>query len=73
MEGHSNAHMGTVLDVGPMITPFGSVATMLVPAFARRAGVEVRARRLVLLGLWAVPVIVVLTTLTLALTFTLVL
>jgi len=74
----SHAHMGTVLaalvgaDAGPMITPFGSLATMLVLAFARRDGVEVRAGRLVLLGLWAVPVIVVLATLALALTFALV-
>jgi Na+/H+ antiporter NhaD/arsenite permease-like protein len=55
-----------------MITPFGSLATMLVLAFARRDGVEVRAGRLVLLGLWAVPVLLVLTTLTLALSFALV-
>jgi len=74
----SHAPMGTVLaalvgaDVGPMITPFGSLATMLVLAFARRDGVEVRARQLVLLGLWAVPVLLVLTTLTLALSFALV-
>jgi arsenical pump membrane protein len=74
----SHAHMGTVLaaligaDVGPMITPFGSLATMLVLAFARRDGVEVRAKRLVLLGLWAVPVILTLTTLVLALSFALV-
>ena len=74
----SNAHMGTVLaaligaDVGPMITPFGSLATMLVLAFARRDGVEVRAGQVLLLGLWAVPVIVVLTTLTLSFTFVLV-
>jgi arsenical pump membrane protein len=74
----SHAHMGTILasligaNVGPMITPFGSLATMLVLAFARRDGVEVRTGRLVLLGLWAVPVIVVLTTLALALTFALV-
>jgi Na+/H+ antiporter NhaD/arsenite permease-like protein len=55
-----------------MITPFGSLATMLVLAFARRDGEEVRIGRLVLLGLWAVPVIVVLTTLALAFTFSLV-
>jgi len=71
----SHAHMGTVLaaligaDVGPMITPFGSLATMLVLALARRDGVEVRTGRLVLLGLWAVPVILVLTTLALTLSF----
>jgi arsenical pump membrane protein len=71
----SHAHMGTVLaaligaNVGPMITPFGSLATMLVLAFARRDGEEVSAGQLVMLGLWAVPVILVLTTLALALTF----
>lgn len=74
----SHAHMGTVLasligaNVGPMITPFGSLATMLVLGFARRDGVEVHTGRLVLFGLWAVPIILVLTTLTLALTFALV-
>jgi arsenical pump membrane protein len=71
----SQAHMGTVLasligaNVGPMITPFGSLATMLVLALARRDGEEVHTGELVRLGLWAVPVIVVLTTLALALTF----
>jgi arsenical pump membrane protein len=74
----SHAAMGTVLasligaNVGPMITPFGSLATMLVLGFARRDGVEVHTGRLVLFGLWAVPIILVLTTLTLALTFALV-
>jgi arsenical pump membrane protein len=70
--------MGTVLasligaNVGPMITPFGSLATMLVLGFARRDGVEVHTGHLVLFGLWAVPVILILTTLTLAFTFALV-
>jgi arsenical pump membrane protein len=74
----SHAHMGTVLasligaNVGPMITPFGSLATMLVLGFARRDGVEVHTGRLVLFGLWAVPIVLILTTLTLALTFALV-
>ncbi|MGA2170360.1 MAG: ArsB/NhaD family transporter [Terracidiphilus sp.] len=74
----SHSHMGTVLaaligaDAGPMITPFGSLATMLVLAFARRDGEEVHAGRLVLLGLWATPVIVILTVLALALSFALV-
>jgi Na+/H+ antiporter NhaD/arsenite permease-like protein len=69
--------MGTVLaaligaDVGSMITPFGSLATMLVLAFARRDGEEVHAGKLIMLGLWAVPVIVVLTALALALSFAL--
>jgi len=74
----SHAHMGTVLaaligaDAGPMIMPFGSLATMLVLAFARRDGEEVHTGRLVMLGLWATPVIVLLTTLALALSFALV-
>jgi arsenical pump membrane protein len=69
----SHAHPGTVLaalvgaDAGPMITPFGSLATMLVLALARREGEEVRTRELVTLGLWAVPLIVVVTALALAL------
>ena len=74
----SHAHMGTVLasligaNVGPMITPFGSLATMLVLGFARRVGEEVGTGQLVMLGLWTVPVILVLTTLALALTFVLI-
>lgn len=74
----AHAHTGTVLaaligcNVGPMITPFGSLATMLVLALARRDGEEVRTGHLVVLGLWAVPAIVVLTTLSLSLTFALV-
>lgn len=74
----AHAHTGTVLaaligsNAGPMITPFGSLATMLVLALARRDGEEVRTGRLVVLGLWAVPTIVVLTALSLSLTFALV-
>jgi arsenical pump membrane protein len=74
----AHAHTGTVLaaligsNVGPMITPFGSLATMLVLALARRDGEEVQTGQLVVLGLWAVPAIVVLTTLSLSLTFALV-
>ncbi len=73
----SHAQMGTVLaaligaDVGAMITPFGSLATMLVLAFARRDGEEVHAGELMMLGLWAVPVIVILTALALVLSFAL--
>jgi arsenical pump membrane protein len=69
----SHAHTGTVLaalvgtDVGPMITPFASLATMLVLALARREGEEVRTRAFVMLGLWAVPLIVVATAIALAL------
>jgi len=74
----SHAHIGTVLaalvgsDAGAIITPFGSLATMLVLAFARRDGVEVHTGKLMLLGLWAAPAIVVLAALALALSFTLV-
>lgn len=68
----SGAHTHAVLaalvgaDAGPMITPFGSLATMLVLTLARRDGVEVPTSRLVLLGLWAVPLIVLTATLVLA-------
>jgi Na+/H+ antiporter NhaD/arsenite permease-like protein len=55
-----------------MVTPFGSLATMLVLAFARRDGEEVRTGELVMLGLWAVPVIVISTTLALSISFALV-
>ena len=55
----------------PIITPFGSLATMLVIALARREGHEVHTGRFVILGLWVAPVIVVATTLTLALTLSL--
>jgi len=54
-------------DVGPIITPFGSLATMLVLALAQRAGEGVRTRPFVMLGLWAAPAIVVATTLALIL------
>jgi arsenical pump membrane protein len=70
----SGAHAGTVLaallgaDVGPIVTPFGSLATMLVLVLARRSGEGVRTGRLVILGLWAAPVIVVASTLALILT-----
>jgi arsenical pump membrane protein len=73
----SHADTGTVLaaligaDVGPIVTPFGSLATMLVLALARREGEEVRSGRLVILGLWAAPAIVVATTLALGLALSL--
>jgi hypothetical protein len=44
---------------------------MLVIALARREGHEVHTGRFVILGLWVAPVIVVATTLTLALTLSL--
>ena len=69
---HARAHTATVLaalvgaNVGPLITPFGSLATMLVVALARREDVEVHTGRLVLLGLLLMPLVVVATTLALA-------
>lgn len=63
-------------DVGPMVTPFASLATMtpfaslatmLVLSFARREKHDVRVGRLTLLGLWATPVIVAATTVALIL------
>jgi arsenical pump membrane protein len=70
---NSHAHTGTILaalvgaDAGPIVAPFGSLATMLVLALARRDGTEVRTGDLVIFGLWAAPVIVVAAPLTLAL------
>jgi arsenical pump membrane protein len=67
----SHAHTRTVLaslvgaDVGPLITPFGSLATMLVLALARSEGEELRAGKFMMLGLWSAPVIVVATALAL--------
>ena len=48
---HWDSIIGTVLaalvgaDVGPIVTPFGSLATMLVLALARRDGHELRTNR----------------------------
>ena len=56
-------------NAGSIVTPFGSLATMLVVELARRDGVEVSMRRLVGLGLALAPALVVLTTLTVAATF----
>jgi len=54
-------------DVGPMITPFGSLATMLVLMLARRDGQAPSLGRLMALGAWAAPLLVAGTTLVLAL------
>jgi arsenical pump membrane protein len=70
---NAHAHTVTVLaalvgtDAGPMVIPFGSLATMLVLALARQEGEEVPAGRFVMFGLWAVPVVVVATAFALAL------
>lgn len=70
---HAHASPATVLaalvgtDVGPMITPFGSLATMLVLALARREGLDPPVGRLIALGAWTTPLILAATTLALAL------
>ena len=56
-------------NAGSIVTPFGSLATMLVVALARRDGVKVSLRSVVGLGAVLAPVLVVLTTLTVAATF----
>jgi arsenical pump membrane protein len=53
-------------DAGSIVTPFGSLATMLVLAIARRAGEDVRDGRVIRLGLVSAPVIMLSTTLALA-------
>lgn len=68
----SHSRTGTVLaaligaDVGSIVTPFGSLATVLVLAIARREGEAVREGRMIWLGLRSAPVIVLATTLALA-------
>ncbi len=56
-------------NAGPIVTPFGSLATMLVIALARRDGVRVSTRSILRLGAVLAPVLVLLTTLTAAATF----
>jgi len=57
------------VDVGSIITPFGSLATMLVLAMARQAGAIVEERRILILAAWVAPLVVLASTITLALTF----
>jgi arsenical pump membrane protein len=56
-------------NAGSVITPFGSLATMLVIALARRDGVNVSTRSIVGLGAVLAPVVVVVTTLMVAATW----
>ncbi|MCA1665238.1 MAG: hypothetical protein LC659_13415, partial [Myxococcales bacterium] len=68
----SHAHTGTVLaaligaNAGSIVTPFGSLATMLVLGIARREREEVRAAQVMLLGAWTAPIIVCAATLALS-------
>ena len=74
----AHSSMGAVLaaligaDVGSIVTPFGSLATMLVLAIARREGEEVTDGRVIRVGLLGAPGIVLATTLTLAATLAIV-
>jgi arsenical pump membrane protein len=74
----AHAHTGTILaaligaDVGAVVTPFGSLATMLVLTIARTQGESVRPGRLVAFGLCATPIILVTTTAALIVSFALV-
>jgi arsenical pump membrane protein len=71
----SHAHAGSVLaalvgaNAGSIVTPFGSLATMLVITIARREGEHVDVRQMVAFAAWAAPLLVVAATLALALTF----
>ncbi len=56
-------------NAGPIVTPFGSLATMLVLALARRDGVTVPMRSVVGLGVVLSPIVVLLSTLAAAATF----
>jgi arsenical pump membrane protein len=64
------ALLGT--NIGPNITIFGSLATMLVVASARRRGVEVSAGELLTIGLIATPIVLLASAITLGITFELV-
>ena len=59
-------------DVGSTITPFGSLATMLVLTLARREGAVVPTRDVVTFGLWATPLLVLAATLSLVVVYALV-
>ncbi|HEY4243415.1 MAG TPA: ArsB/NhaD family transporter [Kofleriaceae bacterium] len=52
-------------DIGPMVTPLGSLATILVLSVARQAGVRVPLPRLLVLGVLATPAILAAATLAL--------
>jgi arsenical pump membrane protein len=56
-------------NAGSIVTPFGSLATMLVLALARQAGVTVSTKTVVGLGAVLAPILVVCATLALAATF----
>lgn len=73
LSGHSEigaAFAGLIgADAGSIVTPFGSLATLLVFAIARRTGAPVREGRIVWLALGLAPLVVLTSTLVLALSF----
>ena len=54
-------------DVGPLVMPFGSLATVLVLALARREGAELPSGRWLALAVWVTPLVVAATIAALAL------
>lgn len=66
---HTRVVLGALVgaDAAPLLTPYGSLATILVFTLARRAGVQIRTSTLLWFGVWAVPVIFLTTTLALLL------
>jgi arsenical pump membrane protein len=59
MHAAGSLPLGALLgaDLGPMVMPFGSLATILVISVARREGVEPEVSGLIRMGLWMTPVI----------------
>ncbi|MEO8900570.1 MAG: ArsB/NhaD family transporter [Polyangiaceae bacterium] len=66
---HTRVVLGALVgaDAAPLLTPYGSLATILVFTLARRDGVQIRTSTLLWFGVWAVPVIFLTTTLALLL------
>lgn len=70
--GHQLPFLAGVLagaDLGPNLTPVGSLSTMLWLVIVRRHGVEVSSFQYLKLGVVVTPVLLVATTLTIAATF----
>ncbi|CAN5667192.1 arsenical efflux pump membrane protein ArsB [soil metagenome] len=59
MHATGSLPLGALLgaDIGPMVMPFGSLATILVISVARREGVKMEVSSLIRMGLWMTPVI----------------
>ncbi len=55
--------------IGPNVVPFGSLATMLVLAVARRKGQPLRGTEVLRTGIWMTPLVLLSAMAALALTF----